>query len=418
MISINYQSYGTNGFNLRLRFYQDGETRYVAVNRLLRGGLQKRHWNQRKQMFVPSAPFSDENNAILAEFRRRYESLALDWHGSLYGLLHAAEHGAGNEGLRLCDLVERIIGEQMCKRHSDGTVKGSYEGYQKIGKRLEEYCSYRRISYGELLVSDIGAEFVNGMMDWVVNVRGGRGHVYISSMLHAVLMRAARDGEFDMSRVRYCRWKKKNKASVQKYHTLSVEQCRRFLSLSADELPRGQKSMLYWDFCVFILYTGQSVCDAVSLRYDDVRCIGGVEHFVFKRRKIAEKQGIPCAVPINERMRGIMEKYRSVSRDGYVFPIRNDYKLKNQRTNNGDIKHFISLLNIWLKKVGVILGCDFSLHSYTFRHTAITHYLSRDVPVVYVANLMGTSVKNCENIYYNNEGDVLSRDKVLGALEF
>ena len=129
-------------------------------------------------------------------------------------------------------------------------------------------------------------------------------------------------------------------------------------------------------------------------------------------------KGVPCAVPINGRMREIMEKYRGVSRDGYVFPIRSNYKLENQKTNNGDIKHFLALLNIWLKKMGVILGCDFGLHSYTFRHTAITHYLSRDVPVIYVANLMGTSVKNCEDIYYNNEGDVLSRDKVLRAAEF
>lgn len=29
MIYINYQSYGTSGFSLRLRFYQDGETKFL-----------------------------------------------------------------------------------------------------------------------------------------------------------------------------------------------------------------------------------------------------------------------------------------------------------------------------------------------------------------------------------------------------
>lgn len=69
MITTNYQTYGTSGFNLRLRIYQDGETRYVNVNKLLQGQLYKRHWNPKKQLFIPSAPFSKENK---------------DWHPDFY----------------------------------------------------------------------------------------------------------------------------------------------------------------------------------------------------------------------------------------------------------------------------------------------------------------------------------------------
>ncbi len=35
MIRINYQMYGTTGFQLRLRLYQDGETKYISVTKLL-----------------------------------------------------------------------------------------------------------------------------------------------------------------------------------------------------------------------------------------------------------------------------------------------------------------------------------------------------------------------------------------------
>jgi hypothetical protein len=31
---------------------------------------------------------------------------------------------------------------------------------------------------------------------------------------------------------------------------------------------------------------------------------------------------------------------------------------------------------------------------------------------------MGTSIENCEKIYYNNQGDVASRNKVLAAMKF
>ena len=71
MVTINYQSYGTKGFNLRLRFYQNGETKFIAVNKLLKGDLQSKHWNQKKQKFIPSAPFSEENNAILVEMKQK-----------------------------------------------------------------------------------------------------------------------------------------------------------------------------------------------------------------------------------------------------------------------------------------------------------------------------------------------------------
>lgn len=419
MININYQAYGTSGFNLRLRFYMDGETKFLAVNKLLKGNLQKKHWNQKKQQFIPSAPFSEENNAILVEYKQRYDKMALNWKGSLYGFLAAVQADKfGEDTKTMKAVIEFVIEEQKKKSHADGSTKGSYEGYEKLNRRMQEFCDYAGIQYDKLLITDINSVFVNNVMDWIVKEKKGKGHVYISAMLHATLARADKEGWFDMQTVKNCRWKGKNKESVHKYHTLTKKQCRKFLSLTTDQLPKNPKSELYHDFCTFILYTGQSSCDAITLQYDDIKDIGGVEHFVFKRRKIAEKQAVPCAVPINQKMREIMDRWKKQSRDGYIFPIRNNEKLANQKTNNGDIKHFISRLNNWLKKIGKILECDFSLHTYTFRHTAITHYISKGVPTLYVANLMGTSVKNCENIYYNNQGDVISRDKVLKALEF
>ena len=71
---------------------------------------------------------------------------------------------------------------------------------------------------------------------------------------------------------------------------------------------------------------------------------------------------------------------------------------------------------MWLKKIAIYLGVDFSLRTYTFRHTGITHYISSGVTPIYVANLAGTSVDNCEKIYYNNQGDETSRNQVLNAL--
>lgn len=420
MISINYQSFGTKGFQLRLRLYQDGETKYINVTKLLKGSIQKKHWNQRKQQFIPSCPYSEENNAILVQFLQKYQEAAINWTGSLYGLITSMNASEGNEGsgMKLHDFICRIVEELMENKHPDGTIKGSYEGYVKLDKRLEEFCKYKNVDYHKIMVTDLNSSFVNNVFDWVVSVRKGSGHVYISSMLHAVVMRADKEDYVKWEDFKKCKWKGKNRQSKQKYNTLTSNQCKKFVSLTIEEMPSNPKSELYRDFCTFILYTGQSACDAISLKYSDIQIIGGVEHFVFNRRKIAEKQSVPCSVPINAIMKSIMQRWKTEAKDDYIFPIRNMEKMKNQQTNNGDIKHFLGRLNAWLKKIGELIDCRFPLHSYTFRHTAITHYISKGVPTVYVANLMGTSVKNCERIYYNNRGDTASRDKVLNAIAF
>lgn len=420
MVTVNYQMFGTKGFQLRLRLYQDGETKFINVTRKLKGNIQRKHWNPKKQQFIPSCPFADENNEMLVTFRQKYDIASSEWSGSVYGMIANMEEESlpGGTGMKLKDFMTQVIDEQKSKTHADGTVKGSYEGYVKLDKRLDEFCKFKKIAYEKLYVSDVNPVFVNSIFDWIVNNRKGKGHVYISSMLHAVIVRADKEGLLKFKDFENCKWKKKKNGSAQKYDTLTSEQCKKFVELKPSELPKNPKSLLYHDFCKFILYTGQSACDAISLKYSDIKNIGGVDHFIFNRRKISEKQAVPCTVPINDVMRSIMNRWKHQAKDGYIFPIRNDSKLKTQTTNNGDIKHFISRLNLWLKKIGVILNCKFSLHSYTFRHTAITHYISKNVPIIYVANLMGTSVKNCENIYYNNQGDTVSRDKVLNAISF
>lgn len=419
MISINYQAYGKNGFQLRLRLYQNGETRFINVTKMLKGNVLKRHWNQKKQLFIPSAPYSEENNELLVQFRMKYEEAAIKWTGSLFGLLASMEV-AGSEsskGMTVAQFIQFIIDRLGQKKHADGSTKGSFEMYLKCEKRLKEFCSYKNIDYSKLIISELTAAFVDAIFEWDKKCRDGKGLRYISKALHSIIKKADAEGLLNFEDFKRCGWYKDNTGSSQKYHTLTEDQVKRFAEMNLDQISTSRYNELFRDFCLFILFTGQSPCDALALRHSDIKRIGGISHFVFKRRKIAEKQAVPCSVPINDVMGKIMERWRRLSKDGYVFPIRSKEKIETQGTNNGDIKHFIGNINYWLKKVGKALGCTFPLRTYTFRHTAITRYISKGVPVLYVANMMGTSVENCEKIYYNNQGDVESRNKVLTAMK-
>ncbi len=420
MITINYQAFGSKGFQLRLRLYQEGETRFINVTKLLKGSVQKRHWNQKKQLFTPSCPFSEENNTILVQFRQKYDQAAIEWSGSLYGFMAAMEMSNlnGTQRMTVSEFINFIIDKLGQKKHADGSTKGSFEEYLKCEKRLMEFCAYKKVDYSKLLISELTAPFIDAVFEWVTKSRNGKGMRYVSKTLHSIIMKAEAEGYLKSDDFKSCNWYKKRDVSTQKYNTLTEEQLRQFAQLDLNKIYKTKYNELFRDFCFFILYTGQSACDALTLRYSDIQQIGGISHFVFKRRKIAEKQSVPCAVPINQEMDRIMLRWRHLSKDGYIFPIRSKEKIKTQGTNNGDLKHFIGNLNNWLKKIGKAIGCSFPLHTYTFRHTAITYYISKGVPVIYVSNMMGTSVESCERIYYNNQGDKASRNKVLAAMKF
>lgn len=415
MISVNYQSFGP-GLYLRLRLYQAGETKYVNVSKLLKGSLQRRHWNGKKQRFIPSAPYSEENNHVLEVFRKPYDELALTWRGSLFSFIQQIEHTPMDDGAwTLEKLFAEVIAECKKKVRPDGTIAGTFECYEKAERRFKEFCEFKGYNYSEIKLDDVRAPLINDFLDYIRAEKQGKSLLPTSAMFHAILIKAEKMEKYDFSHVEKCRWASKKSGSAKKYEALTADECRRFVNLTLKELPRSKKAQLYRDFCVFIMYTCQSPCDAINLKYSDIQVINGFSHFVFKRRKLFDKQSVDCSVPINATMQEIIDRWRPYCKDGYILPIRNKSTIKNSKTNNGDIKHFISRINGWLKKLGKVLGLRFPLHNYVFRHTGITNYVSKGVPTVYVANLAGTSVENIEKIYYNNQGDTASRNKVLSV---
>ena len=60
-----------------------------------------------------------------------------------------------------------MIEEQKKKSHADGSTKGSYEGYEKLNRRMQEFCDYAGVQYDKLLITDINSVFVNNVMDWI-----------------------------------------------------------------------------------------------------------------------------------------------------------------------------------------------------------------------------------------------------------
>lgn len=417
MITISYQRCGNATFSLRLRFYQEGETRYISVNKLLKGDIQKKHWNAKKQQFIPSCPFSEENNEAIQKFKKRYSDAAMDWTGSLYGFFASLEEKTVRKGtptvsefiMQQADLVNQ-------RKHADGSCKGTYDNYVKLDKRLRDFSKYKKINYDKLLISELSPVFVDSLFQWVTNIRKGKGKGYISKDLHVMINLAGKEDYLNPDDFKKCDWFKKSKASAQKYNTLSEEQIENFLKIDPIVETRTRRARLFKDVCLMMLYTGQSACDALTTKPSQIQTIHGVKHIVFHRRKLEGRQVVPCAVPVGAELEKILHYWSKRGKDGYIFPLRRNNVPTTKETLKGDIIAITKHMNLWLKKVGKMINCSFPLHTYTFRHTAITRYVSKNIPVVYLSNMFGTSVDNIEKIYYNNLGDISSRNKVLEAM--
>lgn len=184
MITINYQAFGNKRFQLRLRLYQSGETKFINVTKLLKGAVQKRHWNQKKQLFIPSCPFSDENNSILVQFRQKYDEMAINWTGSVFGMVAAMEEAKeeGAKGLTISGFIQGISDEISKRKHADGTQKGTFECYDKLNRRLIEYFKVKKVKHDKLLITDITPSFVDSWLAWIASVRKNVGICYISKI--------------------------------------------------------------------------------------------------------------------------------------------------------------------------------------------------------------------------------------------
>lgn len=223
MITINYQRFGTKGFQLRLRLYQDGETKFINVTKLLKGNIQRRHWNQQKQLFIPSCPFSDENNTILVQFRQKYDQMAINWNGSVFGMIAAMESAKEEvaKNPTVSHFIQTIVDELNKRKHPDGTKKGSFEAYEKCERRLRDFCKAKKLKYEKLLITELTPGFVDSLFAWIEHSRKGKGKNYVSTILHSIVMKAEKAGYLNFEDFKNCDWWKKTKGSIHKFNTLT-----------------------------------------------------------------------------------------------------------------------------------------------------------------------------------------------------
>lgn len=387
---------------LVLRISEKKERYYKSVKHLLIGQPNLKYWMKEHERFSSHAPSCAKNNKILEDYKNVYRKLMFEYPefsarqiASFYGHINkTSDFDLMYNHVKVYDSV----GEFMNVVIEREKMKPG-ENYLKY-KYLLSKCQRLIPQFSSLTFQSIRYETCAKVAQLFANDRGFTGPI---SYFRSFLFKADRDNhvKFSMSQIGDFNFKR-YMPRIYKGHQLPVilseEQLKRFLNINIKEYTTCRvsqtKAELFYDFSCFLLHSFLAPCDAAYLHESNITKRNTIQ---IKRRKTFKE----AEIPISTKMAQIISKYKGASSYGYIFPIIDDNKEKQHKIYLYQMKKFREDLNLWLFGVGKRLGLNFRLHSYIFRHTAISLAVNNGLPIAYVSSLSGTLPENIQKYYYN-----------------
>ena len=405
---------------LVLRISENKDRFYKSVEYLLKGAPDLKHWKADKEQFSGYAPFHEENNKALADFKQIYWKLVKE-HPELTArqisdYYKNERRHTGTDPVELSDWTVEDYRNSVAKYLEVVTLREkakagcNFEGYYKLLQKCRkevpgfEVMPFSTLDYNKMVqIANIFAK--------------GKAYLHHSKKFRALLGKASKDKDvlFSLSQIGEFKFVDYNPDRYaiegRTPDVLSAEELKAFLNLSVEDITPKYKDRrmveIYYDFCVFMFHSFFAPCEVIKAKWRDITLKGTIA----VRRKKTHR---PVEVPVTPVMRHIIDKYKGQSKDGYIFPIMDDEKEKKYTTKDYTFKKFREFLNKWLKAVGKELNLCFDLYAYVFRHTAITVAIDPGLSVSYIANAAGTSVEMIQQHYYNGESQQ-NRDKLTEA---
>lgn len=160
------------------------------------------------------------------------------------------------------------------------------------------------------------------------------------------------------------------------------------------------KYELVKDLFIFSCFTGLSYIDIQKLKWSNIQSFFDGHQWIISRRK---KSDVASNVRLLEIPKRIIEKYRGITRDDYVFPV------PSNATCNSHVKKLI-------KETEIITEHKVTFH--TARHTFATMFLTEGVPLESLSKMMGHKNISTTQIYAKITSQKISKDMDIVADKF
>ncbi|WP_144281941.1 site-specific integrase [Chryseobacterium echinoideorum] len=164
--------------------------------------------------------------------------------------------------------------------------------------------------------------------------------------------------------------------------------------------PSKDKYEFVKDIFIFSCFTGLSYIDIQKLKWSNIQSFFDGHQWIISRRK---KSDVASNVRLLEIPKLIIEKYRGLTRNDYVFPV------PSNATCNSHVKKMI-------EEAEIVTEQKITFH--TARHTFATMFLTEGVPLESLSKMMGHKNISTTQIYAKITNQKISKDMDLVAPKF
>lgn len=164
--------------------------------------------------------------------------------------------------------------------------------------------------------------------------------------------------------------------------------------------PSKDKYEFVKDIFIFSCFTGLSYIDIQKLKWSNIQSFFDGHQWIISRRK---KSDVASNVRLLEIPKRIIEKYRGLTRNDYVFPV------PSNATCNSHVKKMI-------EEAEIVTEQKITFH--TARHTFATMFLTEGVPLESLSKMMGHKNISTTQIYAKITSQKICKDMDLVAPKF
>lgn len=292
--------------------------------------------------------------------------------------------GFGDEYRTLLSVADEFY-EQYAKRVGKDRTEGSYEQLLINRSRIADFLK-DRYSLSDIPIREIEPSFIEDYYNYLLEERRLASSTLLTAItkLKQIMLIAQRKGYVQVNPFAGFRFK----AQTRDRGYLTEEELNRFMTV---ELRRYKQRQIR-DIFVFCCFTGLAYSDVKKLTFDDIQTSFDGELWLIAKRKKTNTTFYVKLLPIAKEL---IEQYRKVAKNRFVFPVPNDAENMNRT----------------LRRIAKQAGITKWISSHMARHTmATTVCLSQGVPIETVSQMLGHTSIHTTQIYAKITNEKISRD--------
>jgi site-specific recombinase XerD len=369
-------------YSIYLLIIKDRKKKYIKI-----GTSSKEHWDIEKNLPAKKHPEYKELLIKIKQKESEANKLLLTWETDNVDFSADQVKQSLDSSKRKKVSVFTYFKNQIAKFKSANRL-GYADVFNSTLKNLEKYRDGKDIDF-----LDVNKAFITDFVDFLKGqpkpLSDNAVFVYLRTF-KTLLNYARADGAVKET---YNPFKevsfKKYRSIKTKKRAITGDKVKEIIKLKLEPETRLWHSKNYFLFSYYTM--GTNFSDMASLTWDSL----ANDTLTYIRTKTKKEYNIP----LNDKAKRILDVYRKVRKDNYIFPILSEDRHITPTQKRDRIKTELVHLNSDLRDIAAKAGITEKLTSYVARHTAATTLKRSGETVATIKELMGHDSERTTEIY-------------------